>query len=408
MSARYGWEIRSNKGMKQETNNEVDLLLRRLGRRPETSIFDGNGDVEHLDADELSAYAENVVPAAARARYTEHLAECTRCRELIVQLSSSAGVVPFVETVKPLAPSALRKFLASLFTPMVLRYAVPALGLILVAAIGLFVLRQKKNEDASIAQNVETQKSTSITTTNSPQPEAQPSTAFDSPAENSAGKPGQSSVALANQPAAAAPNAPTIAGDTADASRGAAAKKEEAQPVVTEAPAPPKPATTSDESKRPAEAEARRETSQERLANEPRVQNTVDVAKAEDRKAAEVEIAKARSDAEAASKAQTFSGIASVKPGAASRSRAQRDDDAVEKDKNDDGETRTVAGRKFRKQGDSWIDTAYSSVRVTTNLTRGSEQYRALIADEPGIKTIADQLNGEVVVVWKGRAYRIR
>jgi hypothetical protein len=80
----------------------------------------------------------------------------------------------------------------------------------------------------------------------------------------------------------------------------------------------------------------------------------------------------------------------------------------VEKDKNDDGETRTVAGRKFRKQGDSWIDTAYSSVRVTTNLTRGSEQYRALIADEPGIKTIADQLNGEVVVVWKGRAYRIR
>jgi hypothetical protein len=382
--------------MKQETNNEVDLLLRRLGRRPETSIFDGNGDVEHLDADELSAYAENVVPAAARARYTEHLAECTRCRELIVQLSSSAGVVPFVETVKPLAPSALRKFLASLFTPMVLRYAVPALGLILVAAIGLFVLRQKKNEDASIAQNVETQKSTSITTTNSPQPEAQPSTAFDSPAENSAGKPGQSSVALANQPAAAAPNAPTIAGDTADASRGAAAKKEEAQPVVTEAPAPPKPATTSDE------------TSQERLANEPRVQNTVDVAKAEDRKAAEVEIAKARSDAEAASKAQTFSGIASVKPGAASRSRAQRDDDAVEKDKNDDGETRTVAGRKFRKQGDSWIDTAYSSVRVTTNLTRGSEQYRALIADEPGIKTIADQLNGEVVVVWKGRAYRIR
>jgi hypothetical protein len=41
-------------------------------------------------------------------------------------------------------------------------------------------------------------------------------------------------------------------------------------------------------------------------------------------------------------------------------------------------------------------------------VTRGSEQYRALVADEPGIKTIADQLGGEVIVVWKGRAYKIR
>ena len=42
------------------------------------------------------------------------------------------------------------------------------------------------------------------------------------------------------------------------------------------------------------------------------------------------------------------------------------------------------------------------------NLTRGSERYRALIADEPEIKQIADQLDGEFIVVWKGRAYRIR
>jgi hypothetical protein len=30
-----------------------------------------------------------------------------------------------------------------------------------------------------------------------------------------------------------------------------------------------------------------------------------------------------------------------------------------------------------------------------------------LIADEPAIKTIADQLDGEIIVVWKGRAYHI-
>jgi hypothetical protein len=39
---------------------------------------------------------------------------------------------------------------------------------------------------------------------------------------------------------------------------------------------------------------------------------------------------------------------------------------------------------------------------------RNSEQYRALISDEPEIGRIADALGGELIVVWKGRAYRIK
>ncbi len=58
-------------------------------------------------------------------------------------------------------------------------------------------------------------------------------------------------------------------------------------------------------------------------------------------------------------------------------------------------EMRVVAGRRFRKDESVWIDTAYAAPRATVNVTRGSEQYRALIADEPGIKTIADELDGE-------------
>ncbi|HEV8169921.1 MAG TPA: zf-HC2 domain-containing protein [Pyrinomonadaceae bacterium] len=379
--------------MKQEINNEMDLLLRRLGRRPEAAVSDGNGDVEHLDADELSAYAENVVPAAARARYTEHLAECTRCRELIVQLSSSAGVLPVAETAKP---SALRMFLASLFSPMVLRYAVPALGLILVAAIGFVVLRQRKNEEPSIAQNVEAPKPPSIT--NTPQPSA--SLSNDQQSQGTAGKPAQTSGSPSTQAEAAAPAAPVTTGAAADTSQETVAKKEEQQPVAAEAPPPaPKPATGSEESKRLAEAEARREKAQ---AIEPPSETTVNAVTVEDRKKADADIAKARSDS-APNKTRTFGGLASVSAG-----KGQRNDDEIEKDKNESGETRTVAGRHFRKQGSIWIDTAYAAPRATTNLTRGSEQYRGLIADEPGIKTIADQLDGEVIVVWKGRAYRIR
>ena len=136
--------------MKQETNNEMDLLLRRLGRRDDAAVPE-----EHLDADELNAYAENAVPAAARARYTLHLAECSRCRSLVAQLSSSAGVVAATDSGAVPEPSGFRKFLASLFTPMVLRYAAPALGLILVAAIGFVVLRRNQ-PDRFVAQNTET------------------------------------------------------------------------------------------------------------------------------------------------------------------------------------------------------------------------------------------------------------
>src|ERR1051325_4335887 len=136
--------------MGQETNKEMDLLLRRLSRSASDSSNDGN----HVDADELSLYAENALPGAARARYTEHLAECASCRKLVAQLASSGAVVSATETARVSEPSALRKFLASLFSPMVLRYAVPALGLIVVAVIGLTVLRRNERAD-SVAQLTE-------------------------------------------------------------------------------------------------------------------------------------------------------------------------------------------------------------------------------------------------------------
>jgi hypothetical protein len=92
--------------------------------------------------------------------------------------------------------------------------------------------------------------------------------------------------------------------------------------------------------------------------------------------------------------------------GPASLTKVQRDR-SEEKDKSD-ADTRSVAGRRFRREHGIWIDTAYDSSRSTFSLTRGSEQYRSLVADEPAIKTIAEQLDGEIIVVWKGRAYHIQ
>jgi hypothetical protein len=71
-------------------------------------------------------------------------------------------------------------------------------------------------------------------------------------------------------------------------------------------------------------------------------------------------------------------------------------------------ETRNVGGRKFRRQGAAWVDTAYRAGQSQTIVRRNSEQFRALVADEPELRRIAAALGGDVTVVWKGRAYRFR
>ena len=59
-----------------------------------------------------------------------------------------------------------------------------------------------------------------------------------------------------------------------------------------------------------------------------------------------------------------------------------------------EAQTRTVMGRHFTREGDAWVDVAYDPSRATVRFNRGSDQFRALVADEPGIRTIAEQLNG--------------
>ena len=71
-------------------------------------------------------------------------------------------------------------------------------------------------------------------------------------------------------------------------------------------------------------------------------------------------------------------------------------------------ESRSISVRRFTRQDNVWIDTDYNPPRATTIINRGSDQFRALVADEPGIRAIADRLSGAVIVVWKNRAYRIQ
>jgi hypothetical protein len=372
--------------MKEETKNEMDLLLRRLGRRDDASV----PDADHLDADELSAYAENALPVAARTRYTAHLAECSRCRELMVQLSSAVGIIAETDTATVAKPSAWRTFLASLFTPMVLRYAAPAVILIALAVIGIRL--QHSNQSARVVTQL---------TNNEQRPSALPEAKSTGTVDDSITKTEPSPEGLKDkqtknqQPATPAPPpnmAPAVSSVEAEVSKDKAEqpKPEQQTAIANEPPPPPKsePSATPEVRQKSADAEV----------NKKEVRNMTTAAPAAQRSA--------RADDEKDSNTNNFSrppkttervsGIASV----GSAGDLKREDSSAN--------TRSVAGRRFQKKGGVWIDTAYDSSKEVMTVTRGSEGYRSLVADEPAIKTIADELDGEIVVVWKGHTYRIR
>lgn len=399
--------------MKQETNKEIDLLLRRLSRRDDETARDAERDVRHLDADELSSYAQNALPAAARVRYTEHLADCSRCRRLATELSLALGVTTAaapVETVN--APSGWKNFLTSLFSPLVLRYAAPALGVIIVMVVGFVAMRQRQNEEtvAQLAAGSPTPPSVSGQL-------APSELALDSDSEQPANATAERKLVTGEEPAKKAreSDAPADAGNVAGAvaaplptpTRGQVS--ELAPGTVQSAPvqpsAPPKTDVSHDGAvakKEPAKQEV------QHLDRSAELQDAKDKTAKEKAQANETPADTPRpAERFSADRAEQNKGQAEARAlstaGARTNTRQRGAGEARE-----DAETRSVAGRKFRKEGGIWTDTAYDSSTRTINMARGSEQFRGLVADEPAIGTIAEQLDGEVIVVWKGRAYRIR
>jgi hypothetical protein len=387
--------------MRQETNNEMDLLLRRLGRRHDGSVSTAE---DHLDADELSAYSENVLPAAARARYSAHLADCLKCRELVVQLSSAAGAVVAHETAKVAPPSFFKKFLANLFSPMVLRYAVPALGLIVVGFIGFAVLRRERAADL-MARVEQTPPAAAPV---SPAPQNDKNYGFydgqDKPSATANGrtnKQEEPTKSTAAEPPAPVSNSASAVAGAATPSPEDKSRKAEQSAAANEPPAKeaPKTAAAPGEQRQSVEVQARREPIDTPAAT---IQSSADRSykAAEER---EVKDLAANRDTRSAKRAP-----APAPGGRGLATLGETDKVTADKDRKDDSaETRSVAGRRFRRERGIWIDTDYNS-GSTTNVTRGSEYYRSLIADEPEIKNIADQLEGEIIVIWKGRTYRIK
>lgn len=399
--------------MKTTNNNEMDLLLRALGRdaaaRSQTGSLPRSSQETgpHLDADELNCYAEGIVSGAERLRYNKHLADCDRCRSIV------ADLVPAMprhrEVVKPETGWSWREKLSALFAPSVLRFAVPALALTAIIAVAIVALRRPQPADF-VVQNQE-RTSPAVSTSDG----RQETTTSESP--RSAGSPGQlqprvesneknvSSVEKsgADQPPASVASKTTPStGTTEREAKGLVEPRDstvaQAQPTFAAEPgnaaAPPPPARPAsiDASKA---AEARKQEEEEADLRKRRADQNFALGRGEN------EVARAGSGKGGPSR-NNSSNLGRYP--SAMQGQADKDEKAADSAV----ETRRVSGRLFHREGNAWVDSDYASGRATVNVKRGSEQYRALIADEPAIRSIAEQLGGEVIVVWKGTAYRIR
>ena len=79
-------------------------------------------------------------------------------------------------------------------------------------------------------------------------------------------------------------------------------------------------------------------------------------------------------------------------------------DSAQEKLADTTAETIGVGGKTFKRTNNVWYDSAYRG-QTTTNVARGTQDYKKLDA---GLRGIAANLGGTIVVVWREKAYRIQ
>lgn len=451
--------------MREGFDREMDSLLRRRGRGMAESYpwGDGAGDgfsSTHLDADELSAFAEGALPAPARVMAASHLADCERCRGVVVGLARVAGAgvevkqtaVAVTTTAAPESPPAWRSFFASLFAPRVMRFAVPVLALSLVGVVSYIALRSDKGslqaakegrrENAAVQSAPSATGGLTVANANTAPPEA-----------GNANVPRQEPLAGNVRPAETGGHGAAGAGTTVTE-----ADKAEAQPSTeaTSPPPPPPPAAAA-----PAVVEGPREVPKSAPASKVGASEEAEVAKTE-RERTESRDNKSASGADTANDAFSnetqrraqqrsvnemqmpdgsrnqsqkraadnnaaggYSGGntgSAVAPRDADRAGSRSDTntrgraakrDAKEKKAEDDEdgravETRTAAGHRFRREGGAWVDVNYKPSMRSTGVRRGTEGYRALVADVPEVGRVAEAIGGEVIVVVGGHAYRIR
>ncbi len=377
--------------MELDFDKEIDALLRRMPKSDADISADNSLAGAHLDADEISAFAENALPEKAKQRLTAHFADCDSCRKNLSELILLNGEneVETVEEEKATVIAPVIPWYRKLFAFPNLAYMMGALVLAFTGLTAFIALQNFSGMNSEVARS---------SNANSINPASMPnqSEIFTANANTSGvmNNSAPDSDMAANTTVIAPQRSPEIfntnsSDDKADDRKqmpttdstpailsrdendlDSAVSREETppadivtstqpqpeikrqSPIVAESQPPPKPASVP-EARRTAKKPAKNEILSERSGS--------DKAKGD------------ISDKENAQGASLSSG-------------------------------RQIGGKTFNRRDGVWYDSAYRN-QPTTNVRRGTNEYRKL---DSGLRSIGNQLGGVVVVVWKTKAYRIQ
>ena len=383
--------------MEVDFDKEIDALMRSSGGGRTITISEFAAP--HLGVDELNAFAENTLPDAARRGYTTHLADCDECRKtlsLLITMNAEAEPVSAVSAIPAVVAERSVPWYKSLFAVQNLAYGMGALVIAFAGFIGYMVLQNTgMGGEATISQVAEQRQASGPMASDSEEFTANVAT-NSTAISNSA----MSSAANANSVPSLAKSAP---GDSAanmssnsiiGSDLAAAAPERPDLSVTTDgittAP-PPQPA---------AAAPATRPEPKE-------VTSEADKAK-DDSQNSELKVLKQQNQMPSAGNMPNTQAGPSrniQRDNQASGEReAARKRAAVPALGRIASPSKTVGGKNFSKRDNVWYDSAYSG-QATTNVRRNTEDYRKL---DSGLRSIAESLDGTVVVVWKSKAYRIQ
>ena len=398
--------------MELDFDKEINALLRQAARSGE---FVSTTEQNHLDADEISAFAENALPEKTREFYIKHFADCDRCRTILsntillnqeaeTEAASSAVAAPIVpEIIETKVPWYRKMFLMPN-----LAYTMGALVLIFGGAFGFLVLQnisQNTGSEVSQIQDNETRSSgpnagDSAIAYNSNSAATISNKAVMSNASNtSSNTTSTSSATAANSSAAAtaekSPNVPAAANETSTAD------------IVTE---------SKDQNQELAKQS--KENDFQLDGADSKAARKTEVKSSEKNKKDAAEISP---DDEAE---QPISGAPPPAPmSAAQPSITQRRAENMPKGEaapkkradarlNENEATRRISGKTFNRVGGVWVDSAYNKsdssnmiLPTTRTIRRGSSEYQKL---DKQVRIIAESLSGAVIIVWKNGAYRIQ
>jgi putative zinc finger protein len=409
-------------------DRQIDLLMRRYAKAaPRLTVSD------HLDADELSAFAEGALPQATRVLYVSHLAECDECRKQASDLAISSGAMVSVEQSQP-KTSEGRSFwqvLAGMFALPVLRYAAFGAVVLIVAGVAFVALRRSPESplialNEPMNQKRETAVKPSVGVQDGREKQTNTATTGASPSQSPSDRFVNSKTDEARAPESLpAQPAPLKDGAVPVIAEKKAGDVDSSKTAPSYAPPPPNDAVNMSKQQQnvardlpysgvsgPRQQQQKVESMDKLAVLERERDANKEVARSDDARkmtpgsvaAAQPMSSRRASDEKAKGPMRNMDNSAMNRNDSSGRAESPKKS-GEDRATTEEAQTRSVGGRKFRRQGNAWVDQKFKSSMTLKSIARGSNEFADL---DSGLRSIAQQLGGEVIIVWKDKAYLIK